>query len=142
LGSPTTHTLYVRARPGIKLRDRTVERFAKRVRKVLPWCEDSDMPSIRVWCEMEYLASQCYAVLRASGVINQQGDARRLLDDYRKLRGTQAHYANALGMSPVARAALKASNKGDTYLTRVLAGGDDEPDDDKPEAAEVAESDG
>ena len=35
--------------------------------------------------------------------------ARRLLDDYRKLRQTQAVFARELGMTPAARIVIKAS---------------------------------
>jgi hypothetical protein len=68
--------LYVRAQPGLKLRDKKVERLARKMRGVMPWLEPSD-------------TNRVYAELRNSGVINGEGEARRLLDDYRKLRQTQ-----------------------------------------------------
>ena len=101
--------LYVRASKGLKLRDRKTERLARKVRAVLPWLEPSDYPAVRAWCELEYLAGQVYAVLRAGSVVNAVGEGKRLLDDYRKLRLAQAVYSRELGMTPAARMALKAS---------------------------------
>jgi hypothetical protein len=101
--------LYVRASAGLKLRDKKVERLARKVRAVLPWLEPSDFPAVRAWAELEYLAGQVYAALRVGSVINAKGEARRLLDDYRKLRQTQAMLSRELGMTPAARMALKAS---------------------------------
>lgn len=101
--------LYVRAQPGLKLRDKKVERLARKMRGVMPWLESSDMPAARAWAELEYLAGQVYAALRGFGVLNREGEARRLLDDYRKLRQTQVVLARELGMTPAARMAIKAN---------------------------------
>jgi hypothetical protein len=101
--------LYVRAHPGIKLRDKRVERLARKMRLVMPWIEPSDWPACRAWAELEYLCGQVYAALHVYGVTNPHGEARRLLDDYRKLRLAQAVFARELGMTPLSRQALKAA---------------------------------
>ena len=101
--------LYVKAAPGLKLRDRRVLRLAGKVRAVMPWLEPSDFPTVRAWAELEILAGQVYAALRGFGVLNREGEARRLLDDYRKLRQTQVVLARELGMTPAARMAIKAN---------------------------------
>jgi hypothetical protein len=106
---PIKHGLYLRAKPGIRLRDKKVERLARKVRQEVPWLEPADWPAVRAWAEMEYLCGQVYAALRVVGVLNQQGEARRLLHDYRQMRQAQAVYAAALGMTPAARMAIKAS---------------------------------
>jgi hypothetical protein len=124
--------LYVRAQPGLKLRDKKVERLARKMSAVMPWLEPSDMPAARAWAELEYLAGQVYAALRAMGVLNKEGEGRRLLDDYRKLRQTQAVLARELGMTPAARIAIKANGtKAAVDLVAAMAAG--------PEDAEVAE---
>jgi hypothetical protein len=79
------------------------------MRAAMHWLEPSDLPTCRAWAELEFLAGQVYAVLRTLGVVNPKGEGRRLLDDYRKLRQTQAVYARELGMTPAARMAIKAS---------------------------------
>jgi hypothetical protein len=101
--------LYVRAAAGFRLRDKKVERLARKVRAALPWLEPSDFPAVRAWAEFEYLCGQVYAVLRASSVVNSAGEAKRLLDDYRKLRLAQAVLSRELGMTPASRMALKTS---------------------------------
>jgi hypothetical protein len=60
------------------------------------------------------------------GVLNDQGEGRRLLDDYRKLRQTQAVYARELGMTPAARMAIKATGKRTPFdLAAAMAPPDD-----------------
>lgn len=104
-----THGLYVRAPAGLKLRDKKVERLARKVRNVLMWLEPSDYPAVRVWAELEILATQVFATLHTGSVINAAGEGKRLLDDYRKLRLAQAVYSRELGMTPASRQALKAA---------------------------------
>jgi hypothetical protein len=101
--------LYVKSKNGLKLRDRKVSRLVQKMRAVMHWLEPSDFTTCRAWAELEILAGEVYAALRTMGVINAEGDARRLLDDYRKLRQTQAVYARELGMTPAARMAIKAT---------------------------------
>lgn len=124
--------LYVRAAPGLKLRDKKVERLARKVRTVMPWLEPADWPIVRAWAEFEYLAGQVYAALRSYGAVNPHGEARRLLDDYRKLRLAQAIFARELGMTPASRMAIKAiSGRAPLDLAAAMANGDveDVPDD-------------
>jgi len=106
----STHGLYVKAAPGLRLRDKKVERLARKVRELLTWLEPSDLPSVRAWCELEVLSQHVYAELRTHGVLSPEtGDARKLLHDYRQLRQTQATWSRELGMTPAARMNLKAS---------------------------------
>jgi hypothetical protein len=79
------------------------------MRQVMPWIEPADWPACRAWAEMEFLAGQAYAALRGFGVLNREGEARRLFHDYRQMRQTQAVLSNQLGMTPLSRMALKAS---------------------------------
>jgi hypothetical protein len=104
--------LYVKGSNGLKLRDQRVRKLVQRMRVTMPWLEDSDVPVCRAWAELEALASRVYAELRDKGVINSEGDARRLLDDYRKLRATQIVLSRELGMTPASRIALKADSTG------------------------------
>ena len=101
--------LYVRSKTGVKLRDETTRRLVRKMRVAMPWLEDSDLPVCRSWAELEVLGSRVYAELRNRGVIGAEGDARRLLNDYRTLRATQLAFARELGMTPAARMALKTS---------------------------------
>lgn len=76
----------------------------------MDWLQPSDMPALRAWCELEVLCGQVYAMLRAAGVLDQHGEGRRLLDDYRQLRQAQLNFANALGMTPAARMSISANS--------------------------------
>lgn len=123
--------LYVRGSNGLKLRDQRVRKLVHRMRAVMPWLEDSDLPVCRAWAELETLSSRVFAELREGGVINSNGDARRLLDDYRKLRQTQVTLSRELGMTPAARMAIKASGtRAPLDLAAAMANGDveDVPD--------------
>ena len=133
--SGRAHTsLYVRAQPGLKLRDKRIERLARKVRAEMPWLEPSDFPAVRAWAELEYLAGQVYAALRTLGVLNRAGEARRLLNDYRLLRQTQTGLSAALGMTPLARVQLKAtSTRAALDLAAAMAA---------PEDADVVDDDG
>jgi hypothetical protein len=68
--------LYVKAFKGLRLRDKKTERLARRVRRTLYWLEPSDYPAVRVWAEIEVLATQVFAVLRAGSVVNAKGTRR------------------------------------------------------------------
>ena len=107
--APIKHGLFVRAAEGLRLRDRKVTRLARRMQLVMPWLEPSDLPMARGWAELEVLAGMVYAHLHSVGVIDNRGESRRLLDDYRKLRATQVVLSRELGLSPAARMAIKAS---------------------------------
>jgi Phage terminase, small subunit len=125
--------LYVKAAPGLKLRDRRVTRLAVKVRAVLPWLEPADGPAVRAWCELEYLCGQVYAALRAYGVLNKAQEARRLLDDYRKLRQTQIVLSRELGMTPASRMAIKASGTNSALdLAAIAAASTEDAEADEP----------
>jgi hypothetical protein len=110
---PYTRTsLYAKAAENIKLRDKRAERLARRVREVPPWLQPGDHPVCRAWAELEILCETAYAMLRADGLINAQGEPRRMLTDYRQLRQCQLQFATALGMTPASRAALKLDGRG------------------------------
>jgi hypothetical protein len=120
--------LYVRARPGLKLRDKKVERLARKMRNHMPWLQESDFPACRAWAEMEILCEQAYAVLRAGGLLNHEGDARHIFGDYRKMRSAQATWSVQLGMTPMSRIALKANATGSALDLAKLLQSEDSPE--------------
>jgi hypothetical protein len=106
---PHAHTgLYVKAANGVRLRDRKVQRLVRKMQSVTPWLEEADVPACRGWAELEILSSTVFAELKRGGVLNKDGEERRLLNDYRGLRQTQLSYERELGMTPAARLAIKA----------------------------------
>jgi len=127
----TMSGLYVRALPGIKLRDRKATRLMRRCQVAMPWLQPSDMPTLRGWAQVQILADQVYAILRAAGPVKKDGEARRLLHDFRQLRLAQLQHERELGMTPSARAALKTSGTREPFdLISAFAqsGGDDAED--------------
>lgn len=111
--APVKTGLYVKAENGTRLRDRKVSRLVAKVRDAMPWLEDSDEPTLRGWCQLEVLGTAAFAELRARGLLNAQGEPKRLLTDLRQLRQTQLAYARELGLTPAARKALTTSQKAD-----------------------------
>ena len=117
----TRSGVYLKARPGLILRDRRARRLTEKIRSFCPWLKDSDTPTVRAYAEMEVLTSQLYAALRHAGVLSpdQQG-ARRLLDDYRRMRTMQLAYAQALGLTPAARRALQDADHSEKSALRLV----------------------
>ena len=101
--------LYVRSASGLKLRDRKVQRLVRAMRGAMPWIEESDVPACRAWAQLEILSDQAFAIVRTIGILNREGEPRRLLTDVRQLRQAQLAYARELGMTPAARMAIKAN---------------------------------
>src|SRR5262249_23753641 len=128
LGRPRESTgLYIKSKSGLRLRDEKTRRLTRKLLAACHWFEKSDVPAVRAWCELEILSVQVYAELRQSGVVNAEGEARRLLHDYRQLRQTQAVLSRELGLTPAARMALKASGTKAAFdLASAMAGEVDE----------------
>jgi hypothetical protein len=103
--------LYVKGRNGLKIRDQRTTRLVNRMRAAMPWITDADLPACRAWAHFELLCDRVYAKLRDDGLFNVEGDGRRLLDDYRRLRATQLLFSRELGLTPAARLAIKAGSK-------------------------------
>jgi hypothetical protein len=103
--------LYVKANDGLILRDKKCERLARKVRAALPWLTEADHPAVRTWSEFEILARNCYAILRYASPTNKQGEPRKLLDDYRRLRMSQHTIASSLGMTPASRMAIRQTSR-------------------------------
>src|SRR5690349_1125624 len=107
-GSHLATDLYVKGKNGLKLRDERVRRLVRRMQVALPHLTDSDLPACRSWAEFEVLCTRIYAELRDKGFLNAEGEGRRLLDDYRKLRATQLAFSRELGLTPASRTAIRA----------------------------------
>jgi len=99
--------LYVQSAPGLRRRDEAVRRLVRKMREVLPFLQDSDIPACRAWAELEILASRAYMVLKRGQIVNSKGEPHRLLKDFRQLLQAQLQYATTLGLTPAARLALK-----------------------------------
>jgi phage terminase small subunit len=122
---PVTTGLYVRAHAGLRLRDKKVERLARKARALMPFLTDSDMPLLRTFCEMEYLCGIVYAALMRDGVLTQEGTAtKRLFHDYRQMRQAQIVLGAQLGMTPASRSAIGAHNTNNALDIAALCAAD------------------
>lgn len=114
--------LYVRAAPTLKVRDKRIAVLVKRMFRLMGWLRPEDVPLCRSWAQHEILSDIVYSALRAMGPINADGNAKRLLVDYRQLRQSQTAIASQLGMSPMARARLCAASTNAAF--DVMSNGD------------------
>lgn len=129
--------LYARSPSALQVRAERVRRLVVRMRKTMPWLEPSDTPAARAWAELEILGAHAFAELEKNGLLNANGDPRRLFTDLLRLRQVQVTYARELGMTPAARVALKA-HAADVALDIVgrFARGDVEGDPDEGQSSE------
>ena len=113
------------------------------MRVAMPWLKDSDVPVCRAWAELEVLSARIYAELRDNGFLNPEGDARRLLNDYRGLRKTQLSFAMQLGMTPVARKLLQDGPSGEAFdLVAAMASAVDTVEPEQPRVGDPLEGKG
>lgn len=133
-GSGVKHGAYARVPSAMDIRGRKVARLVRRMRSVMPWLEDSDLPACRSWAELEIVGAALFAGIVKEGATytDDKGDvaARRLVDDHRKNRIAKLTYEHELGMTPVARMALKASGTHaalDLAAIMAQAGDDQDP---------------
>ena len=119
--------LYVKAASGMRVRHRKVRRLVEKMRAVMPWLETSDLPACRAWAELEILGANAFSELLTGGLLNTEGEPRRLLTDYRQLRQVQLSYERELGMTPAARNSIKASGtKAAIDLVAAMTNSDDD----------------
>ena len=103
-----TTGLYSRSGRFMRLRDGQVTNYVRRIKAICPWLERQDLFLLRRFAQCELLCDVLYGQLRDKGPLTTAGEAKRLVGEWRKLVQTQGMLANQLGLSPAARAALKA----------------------------------
>lgn len=109
-----THGLYARSPSALEIRGRKVARLMRRLRLVVPWLEPSDESTARAYCELEILSAAIFASLTKTGTTRVSADGkdlevRALVDAHRQMKQAQLAYARELGLTPLARAALKVA---------------------------------
>ena len=100
------HSLYA-TRTGYQRRARRVRKLVQRMYTLLPWLEESDRATARAWADLEYKVAAVSVYLEQQGIVNDKGEPRRILNDYRGLLSLQLQYAKELGLTPASRAALR-----------------------------------
>jgi hypothetical protein len=112
--SALTHGLYARTPSALEIRGRKVARLMRRLRVVAHWLEPSDESTARAYCELEILSAAIFARLSETGPTKLTTDGkdlevRALVDSHRQMKQAQLAYAKELGLTPLARAALKVA---------------------------------
>jgi hypothetical protein len=102
--------LYIRSPKGLARRAALAQVIVLRMRKRMDWLQDSDLPVARQWADLEVLRNAIVSVLEQDGVTNNTGVPHRLLTELRWITNSQLFYSRDLGMTPAARAAIKASS--------------------------------
>jgi hypothetical protein len=96
----------------IARRTRGINALMQKLRTIAPWLQDTDLPVLRGFAELEWLARRVFALLKDEGILSPKtNDAKKLLSEYRSLRTAQAALASQLGLTPVARKALVSGGK-------------------------------
>lgn len=101
--------LYSKSQSALRVRSERVRRVVAAMERQCPWLTPADRPAMRGWAELEVLSASVFAHLLILGVINGQGEPRRLLGEHRQLKLAQLAYERELGLTPAARQALKAA---------------------------------
>lgn len=96
-----------------KLRDPSVTRYTCRLKQAAPWLQDSDLPLVRRWAELQTIISHVYAELKEHGFLDTERTPRPLIETYRRLVLAQTTIAAQLGLSPLARRQLALSSERD-----------------------------
>ena len=101
--------LYVRARPGLQLRDAKVARLKRKLYAQAQWLTEADDTIARRFCELQVLIEQVYAFIRATGVMSTTGEVKNAVEAHRRMTLAQNTLATQLGLSPAGRMAIKAN---------------------------------
>jgi hypothetical protein len=104
---------YVRSAKGVRVRDLRTRRLARRILTAWPWLTDADKDLVRAFAQIQILADEAFAKIRAEGIVRPTtGQPHPLLSEFRALIRTEADLAGRLGLSPRDRAAMQASSTG------------------------------
>jgi hypothetical protein len=134
---PVVHGAYAKSPTAMQVRSRKVGRLVRSMRVRMPYLTEQDIPCCRGWAEAELIGAALFAAIMKGGAIHtKDGDiaARRVVDDWRKIKMLQLSYERELLMTPAVRATLSPNTKPQFDLVAVLA----QP---VPETAEVPEPD-
>jgi len=97
----------VKASKAYALRQEKVRRLVRELYAALPWLRESDKPAVRSWADLELTCAELAFWLSSLGLVNGQGEPRRLVTELRQFRAQKLQYETALGMTPLSRAQLE-----------------------------------
>ena len=103
------HGVYSRSTSAVQNRSRAIRRMVNKVYEVAPWLTESDLPTVRAYCEVERLRSELFVPLAKDKPYREiEGDfiPRKILTEYRHLTETSLKLASALGLTPGSRVSI------------------------------------
>jgi hypothetical protein len=88
------------------------------MRSMMPWLTEPDIPLLRTWIELEYMASALFNRLADNGAFDEAGNPRNaLLNHHRVYRQLQVKIGERLGLIPTSPKGVPVQDAG---LTAVL----------------------
>jgi len=130
-------TRYGKSEPAIAARNQAVWRLANRIRRDAPWLTESDYFLLRRFCRLEMLARIIDNHFTVDGILDKEGDAKRLVSEYRAITATQQKLAESLGLTPETRLKLiKERRGGGIDIVAEYALEDDQKKNDEQETTE------
>jgi hypothetical protein len=87
--------MYAKSPKALALRAQRVRRLVRQMRATMPWLEPSDMPAARGWADLEILSAEVGFWLSELKPINEQGEPRRPVGEFRQLKLAQLAYEPA-----------------------------------------------
>ncbi|MGD1027026.1 MAG: hypothetical protein ABR989_04690 [Candidatus Binatus soli] len=106
------HGIFSKSKEAITQRQDTVNKLVNKAYRAMKWLSTADRPTLRSWAELVIVTSQAFNNLMGEGILQKDGDPRRLLKDFRQLKLAQLRYEEALLMTPAARAAVLGGKDG------------------------------
>jgi hypothetical protein len=116
---------YAKGEKATERRCQKVRGIVRKLYRDMPMLQQADRYIAKAWAEHEVLARFLYDALKEAGPINAKGEGKRLLHDYRLIRASQLQVARELGLTPLARRAMRAGKGDDPIdLAAMLAAGE------------------
>ncbi|MHB8689323.1 MAG: hypothetical protein ACYDB4_19380 [Candidatus Dormibacteraceae bacterium] len=113
------HGLQAKSSSALRVRNYRTTRLLTRLQEIMADLgrpiQEAELPASRAWAQLEVLATDLFAALQAGR------GGEKALEQYLAVRRLQLTYANALGLTPAARAALAATVTGAIGLAAQLA---------------------
>ena len=105
----------------VRLRNQRTRYLVARMRREMPWVEPVDLPAMRAWAELEIISACIFSELLEFGIKTPNGEPDRMLAELRNTRRVQLAFEVQLGMTPMARQALKTSGQAPYDLVAAFA---------------------
>jgi hypothetical protein len=96
------HGLFIRTQTSLARRNWRIKHLVRQARRVMPWLEPADQPTVRAWAELEIIGAGIFKCLMEQGIVDPQTKQPRdnLLNHLRMYRSAQLAYREPAGHEP------------------------------------------